>query len=67
MELYINMETGEVTDTLPWWDAGYGDIAPWKRVEDVTMKDMVLIVGRLQKRVAELEEESYHGAEDVGG
>lgn len=67
MELYINLHTGQVADALPYWDAGYGTIAPWKRAEDVSMRDMVLVVGRLQKRIMELEENASSGAEDVGG
>jgi hypothetical protein len=67
MELWINTETGEVTDTLPDWISGYGDTEPWKKIQDISHGEVIVIIGRLQKRIAALEAEAYSGPEDVSG
>lgn len=64
---YIDMETGKITNELPEWVRGYGDTSPYKRICDLTTRDLAELVSVLMARVAELEANSYSGPEDVGG
>lgn len=48
MTEYINTDTGETVSTLPDDVQGYGDTFPWKHIEDVSIKDLCILVGKLR-------------------